>query len=91
MHVLSYEMKRAHWKMVGVAFETFGRVREAHGEETLDHMTPARYDILHAMYLRAKKIRAGEPRRGDDCVISMQLLVERLGLHRSTISKCVAV
>lgn len=86
MHVFPYETKRAHWKMTWWAIKLFQKWSAKLKKPELADMTPARYDILLTLWQRPDWYR-----RRDDEVYDLKFgeLVEKLGLHPSTISKCV--
>lgn len=84
MEMLPYEVKRAHWGATWVAIRRFQA--EAERRPELEHMTPARFDILNCILERV----AGLPQTpGVAPGIALRELVMKLGLSASTIGKCV--
>ena len=96
MDFVSYEFKRAHWAMSSMARREFERAAETvealryfNGKRMLAVMTPARYDIMHAIAERFWWDRKPGKRELPDATMPMRDLVMLLGLHASTISKTV--
>ena len=90
MNVLSYEVKRAHWRGTWHAIRAFRRRADEIGVPELRHMTPARFDILYVAWradwqIHEKRREVGMPplaRR-----IALWELRELLGLAGPTISR----
>lgn len=87
MHLFPYEMKRAHWRMTWWGIHLFRRRAKKWKRPELKEMTPARFDIFYAMKKRPVWWR-GSP--GEIFQMSFGVLVQKLGLHPSTVSKCLA-
>lgn len=86
MHDFSYSVKRTHWKITWWAIKLFQRMAVKFRVPELANMTPARFDILMAMWQLPPWMR-----RDPDRIYSMSLamLTEKLGLHPTTISRTV--
>ena len=98
MDFVAYEFKRAHWSMSSTAKREFDRLAETVealqvvvGDRVLPVMTPARYDIMHAIAERFWWDRKPGKRDLPNATMPMRDLVKMLGLHPSTISKTVAL
>ena len=98
MEMVSYEFKRAQWSMSSMAqrefdlaAETVEALRVVVGDRVLPAMTPARYDIMHAIAERCWWERKPGKRELPKATMPMRDLVMLLGLHPSTISKTVAL
>ena len=98
MDFVAYEFKRAHWAMAATAKREFDRLAETvkalqfvDGDRVLPVMTPARYDIMHAIAERCWWERKPGKRKLPKTNMPMRDLVQLLGLHPSTISKTVAL
>ena len=86
VHVLPYEIKRAHWGMTGWARERFLLSAEELKAFCLRDMTAARYDIMMVMMQRPRWL----PVRDHEVYeMHFSMLVRKLGLDPSTISKCL--
>ena len=81
MHGLTFEMKRAHVAAYRFAFDELRAHVTGGNEELFGRMTPARLDILFVLYQGAQ---TGAPR------LRQNVIWQRLGLHRSTISKAIS-
>ncbi len=87
MERLPYWTKRAHWKVTYTAIHHFEDEAVRIGQPVLLLMTPARLDILHVI---DQRLAWTKQRPGHRPVMLLGDIVQRLGLHPSTISKCVA-
>jgi len=87
VHVLNYEIKRAHWQLTWWAIREFRVWGEKLHCPELEEMTAARYDLLFAIQQLPTWVeRSEEP---EDYEMSFGVLVQKLGLHKSTVSKCL--
>ena len=86
MHVLNYEVKRAHWRLTWWAIREFRKCGKMFRWPDLEEMTAARYDILFAI---AQRPRWAAWREDEVYEMRFDLLVAKLGLHPSTVSKCL--
>lgn len=86
MHTLPWEMKRSHWGLTWTAIRTFRNAAERLDDSMLADMTPARFDILFILWQRPAwfKRPANEP-----YTMTLKELTTRLGLHPTTVWKCV--
>lgn len=85
MNTVSYEFKRAHWSMITKAMAEFRRLAKE-GEVDLEHMTPARYDVLHLIAEHRWWTRTPGRRAMPTTPVPVSNIIEFLGLHPSTIS-----
>ena len=87
MESTTYQAKRAHWGMTWFAIRRFRAVAIAEKKPELEHMTPARFDILYLIEQRYPWVErvSGEPYPQ----MQMSEIIDRLGLSSSTISKTV--
>lgn len=76
MHALSFLQKRGHLSAVALGRRMFARVPP---------MTPARFDILHVIYDRARYVGTSL----GDAPMYMAEIRKRLGLSRQTVWKMV--
>ncbi len=86
MEKVAYQMKRAHWKVTWVAIRLFERRAVDWKEPVLLEMTPARLDILYLIQQRLAWAGSG---KGPMPAMALGDIIKKLGLHPSTISKCV--
>ena len=90
MNVLTYEVKRAHWRATWDAIMAFRARAKVIKEPILWHMTPARFDILYVAWradwaLHERREQAGLPPL--DRRVNMGELRALLGLAGATISR----
>ena len=86
MHVLPYEVKRAHWRMTGWARERLLFCAEQLKQYCLRDMTAARYDIMMTIKQRPRWLPVRDHEVYD---MHFSVIVRKLGLDASTISKCL--
>lgn len=89
MNGIAFEGKRAHWAFVKAMTVVFERAaaKVKHRVSVLTGMTPARYDLLHAVFRRNAWMGRARPKRP---LIPFGELVLKLGLAVSTVSRAVA-
>ena len=89
MNPLTYENKRAHWKATWYAIAGFRERAELIGEPLLAWMTPARFDVLYAIWMHHAFEHMKQEEAGLDPVrrIPMATLRKTLGLAGSTVSR----
>ena len=87
MERVSYELKRAHWAVNSLAMREFKKDLKA--IPALEWMTPARYDIMHAIAERFWWERPAGKRSMPNATMPMGDLIRLLGLHPSTVSKMI--
>jgi len=91
MESVAYQAKRTHWGITWFAIRKFraAAVDESRPRPELEHMTPARFDIMHLIELRYPYPQAaGEWRIHPR--MEMRDIIDRLGLTPSTISKTLS-
>lgn len=86
MHDFSYSVKRTHWKITWWAIKLFQRMAKKFRVPELADMTPARFDLLMVMWQLPPWMRR-DPERVYGA--SLAVLTEKLGVHPTTISRCV--
>mgnify|MGYP002652494554 CR=1 FL=1 len=87
MHPLTFEIKRAHWRATWEAIRLYRMAADVWGEETLLAMTPARFDILQAVWHHAPGPNEGP--LGGPRTMPLAELRKMLGLAGATVWKCV--
>ena len=90
MNPITYQVKRAHWRATWSAITDFKMQAVLRARPKLKHVTPARFDILWAVWkvdaaFHERRRELGLPRL--DHRISMGKLKELLGLAGPTVSR----
>ena len=92
MNALPYEVKRAHWRGTCHAIKKFRAASKIRGKELLRDMTPARFDILYAIWRADLELHERRRQLGLPPVLRQAPLGDLhhwLGLAAPTISRTV--
>lgn len=92
MHPLTYEAKRTHWNATWTAIRLYRAAGEKWEEPTLEDMTPARCDILQAVWdsnADWHEVRRAEGLEPLQRSINLADVRTTLGLAGATVWKCV--